>query len=122
MTKQIEYGQMAMLVAVALVMGGTAAAQTSFTDGNELFENCKGADDPQDRDRNSKWGVCVGYIEGAADALIGSSFCLPGGPSGVTVRQITDVVKLYLHDHPEQRHYDAASLVTTALKEKFPCN
>jgi Rap1a immunity proteins len=31
-------------------------------------------------------------------------------------------VKLYLRDHPENRHSTGDSLVAAALKEKFPCN
>jgi chaperonin GroEL (HSP60 family) len=31
------------------------------------------------------------------------------------------LVKLYLREHPENRHSVASSLIVAALKEKFPC-
>jgi hypothetical protein len=114
-----------MMVALALsylVMGGAATA--AFTDGNKLFQDCQGGDDPRERQQGdpgglTEWGMCLGYILGVQDALEGSSFCVP---NGVTQGQLKDVVKLWLHDHPETRHLSASSLVAAALKEKFPCN
>jgi hypothetical protein len=47
--------------------------------------------------------------------------CDPGGPDGVKAGQVEDLVKLYLRDHPENRHDVASSLIIAALKEKFPC-
>jgi hypothetical protein len=35
---------------------------------------------------------------------------------------VVDVVRLWLRDHPENRHYGAPSIVAQALKEKFPCH
>ena len=58
-------------------------------------------------------------LSGVADAFDGSSFCLT---TTRVVKEVVDVVIVYLRDHPEQRNHDASSLVTTALKEKFPCN
>jgi hypothetical protein len=51
--------------------------------------------------------------------LEGSSFCFPKGVEGP---QIVDVIKRWLDEHPEVRHYSASSLIAEALKEKFPCN
>jgi len=103
----------AMLVAVALscLVGGGAAA--GFWTGNELLDECQ--DDPS----SPKSLVCRGYIMGFVDALDwGHSFC---SDPGVTAKQFEDVVKFYLRNHPETRHLPAADLVTSALKEKFPC-
>src|SRR5688500_17634980 len=61
-------------------------------------------------------GNCVGYVWGVAGALDGSSFCLS---KGVQQRQVIDVVKRWLDDHPEVRHFAASCLVAEALKEKF---
>ena len=41
---------------------------------------------------------------------------------GFSKNQLIDVVKRWLDDHPEVRQYTAGSLVTAALREKFPCN
>jgi Rap1a immunity proteins len=114
----------AILIAVALsslVVGGEATA--GFTDGNGLFRDCQGGDDPRETQAGdpggySEWGMCLGYILGVADAFDDNLFCLP---NGVERGQIKDVVKLWFRDHPEKRHLPAADLVATALKEKFPC-
>jgi hypothetical protein len=116
---------MAVVVLSSIVVAGAATAGDfapgDFVDGNKLFEQCQ-SDDPQDSERWVKRSLCLGYIAGVADALDGSSFCLGSGPTGVRVKQVDDVVYFYLRDHPEHRHNDASSLVTAALKEKFPCN
>ena len=64
--------------------------------------------------------LCDGYTLGIVDVLLkGRVFC---PPPDVTPRQFIDIGKGYLRDHPERRHYVAASLVISALKEKFPCS
>jgi hypothetical protein len=105
----------------SLVAVGTGVAG-EFLNGNSLFDQCQGEDAAGQRERDYKTGLCTGYVIGVADALHETSFCVPGGPTGVSAAQLRDVVKLYLHDHPERRHYSADSLVTDALKEKFPCH
>jgi Rap1a immunity proteins len=117
-----------LLVAVALsclVVAGPAATE-GFIDGNKLFRDCEGGDDPRKRQEGdpgglSEWGAGFGFFMGVADALDGSSFCLASGNTGLTAEQVIDLVKLYLRAHPETRHYGAASQVENALKEKFPC-
>ena len=42
-------------------------------------------------------------------------------PNGVKQLQVIDVVKQWIDQHPALRHYTAASPVTEALKESFPC-
>jgi hypothetical protein len=114
-----------LLVTVALpclMVGGAATA--AFFDGNKLFQECQGGDDPRqseqgDPGKSTEWGECLGYILGVEDALDGTAFCLP---DGVRSRQVRDIVTLWLQGHPETRHYEAQSLVITALKEKFPCH
>ena len=65
------------------------------------------------------------YIMGVTDAESITTlsrrsplFCIP---YGVTGEQLTDVVKKYLGEHPEQRHATGASLVITAMANAFPC-
>jgi Rap1a immunity proteins len=88
-----------MIVAVvlsSLVVGGTAAAD--YVDGNRLFDECQSGGESQEwkettpRKTFGNWGLCYGYIQGVADALAGTSYCLPTGPSGVEVEQVVDVV------------------------------
>jgi hypothetical protein len=105
----------AMLVAVALsCLAGEG--QAAFLDGNQLFTECRDGDNPQAEARLSQWGICYGYIVGVSDAL--KDVCLP---NAAKAGQVRDVVALWLRDHPEKRHLPAIDLVTSALKEKFPC-
>jgi Rap1a immunity proteins len=100
----------AIFIGFGLLIGGQASA-AQYIDGNKLFGECEAAGGFME-------ATCAGYIMGVTDALE-TEVCVP---NEVNVRQIVDVVKLYLHDHPEKRHFGASSLVTVALKEKFPCN
>jgi hypothetical protein len=110
----------AILVAVALsclLVGGADAA--SYFDGDKLFDECQVPFDPRGAGLESV-GLCEGYVLGVVDTLAERDpICLS---EGVRASQVVDVVKLWLRDHPEKRHLAASDLVTTALKEKFPCN
>jgi hypothetical protein len=46
----------------------------------------------------------------------------PDWIQGLQTQQIIDIVKIYLRDNPDKRHARADSLITRALKEKFPCD
>jgi Rap1a immunity proteins len=64
---------------------------------------------------------CYGYIIGVADVFDSqnaSGVCMP---KEAVARQVIDVVKKYLTEHPETRDYTAASEVQVALQEAFPC-
>jgi Rap1a immunity proteins len=106
-----------MAVAVSCVaLGGTPVRAGYFVDGNKLFDNCKEEGSPAGLYRD-------GYIVGITDAYAAvelGGFCLIG--EHIRAEQVTDVVTLYLRDHPESRHLPAPALVIDALKEKFPCN
>jgi len=71
-------------------------------------------------------GYGEGFVAGIADALTGipkynriGSFCIP--QKGVEYGQVVDVVKKYLEDTPERRHFYAFVLVKEALQKSFPC-
>ena len=103
----------AILVAVVCLTGAGAHAENSidFVDGNKLYEFCQ---DPVGN-------YCTGYVAGVAATSdrYGYTFCLP---NGVKDNQLSDVVSMWLRDHPEKRHKAAGFLVVEAMKEKFPCN
>jgi hypothetical protein len=85
----------------------------------QLFSDCEEGQAPASP-ADMFWGMCLGYILGAADALQSAhKICIP---KGVEAAQVLDVVKLYIRQHPEVRHYSASHLVVTALNEKFSCN
>lgn len=107
------------LTALAAIAGfttiaaaGLAATAHATDSGNDLFAKCA--------DTNSFYnGYCLGYVVAAVDAWDADiGICLP---DGVTKGQIKDVVIKYLVDHPDRRHYVAASNVNAALWTAFPC-
>jgi hypothetical protein len=110
-----------MMVALTSFCLAVPGANATYIDGHILFEQCKDYEPGK-----WKWfsGACVGYVLGAGDAFHETTkpFCVPEGPNPDSVLKMMEIVKLYLHDHPETRHLSASSLVAAALKEKFPCN
>ena len=98
---------------------GTTAGGPGFYNGDQLWDECR--TEPPSR-------ICDGYVAGIADAM-GSAQALGMGVLGfhacfrvdLAISQLTDVVKLYLHEHPEKRDFLAASLVADALARAFPC-
>lgn len=99
---------------VLVLIAGEAHA--SFLTGNELYAWCN------DRDN-----AALGYVVGVNDAYeIAYQFAKNSSlrtciPVSVRANQIKDVVCFFLRDHPEQRHYDAASTTWSAINRAFPC-
>jgi len=84
---------------------------TGFEDGNTLYAKCN----------ENQRIYCMGYVTGVADLLQGQNtngVCLP---QGVVVGQLVDVVKKFLKEHPETRHFTATSEIQVALEGAFPC-
>lgn len=108
----------AVTAAAALVYGlSTAPAFAYMYDGNQLWENCH-------EGTNMGRGFCYGYIASVADSQ--KAFMAKGTyhfctPSEATLGQLSDVVKKYLGNHPQDRHHPATFLVIQALMEAFPC-
>ena len=102
------------LVATVVFFPNQGTGQT-FLSGNQLHENCSSTSlaDKQE---------CIGYVIGVLDAL-GSlpkpMFCIP--LEVVSRQQVSDVVRRWLENHPEKRHYAANSLVFHAISQAFPC-
>ena len=97
---------------IPLLLAVTPA--TFFGTGNDL-QTCNQISGP-DEER-----ICLAYTKGVLDGVLlyaKTALCIP---QGVTLSQILDIVKLELRDHPESRHYTAASLVVVALAKAFPC-
>jgi hypothetical protein len=111
-----------IMVALAVFcLAAAGVANTTYIDGNILFEHCK----DYEVGRSDDWfsGACVGYVLGAEDAFDKTTkpFCVPEGPPAEITEQAVETVKLYLRDHPGTRHLPASSLIVAALKERFPC-
>lgn len=108
------------LVAAPAVPG---MKRSAFLDGSKLAEACGDG-------TAFDVGLCHGYVFGIVDSAENSGFakgprmwCWPDDLSSEqAMDRSVEAVKLYLHDHPGNRQFTGNSLVTAALKEKFPCN
>lgn len=100
----------------------TTVLASGFKTGNDLLTECEAGEPPRSDSLN--WGICMGYVTGAADALgfwsaVGTGkSCIPQGSQA---GQMRDIVIKYLRDNPARRHFDAQALVFGALKEAFGC-
>ena len=125
-----EAGMRTLIAGVILMVGtgGVLASEQYWNTGNILYNICESNNVP----------ACTTYIQGTLDGVawwldLTSSpqwksmpntptlprlYCIP---LTVTANQITDVVKKYLNDHPEQRHYSAVSLILDSMTNAFPC-
>src|SRR5262245_8169732 len=103
------------LLFATLMWGQVTPVLAGFIEGNELHDYCQQAVTSQ---------ICTGYIVGIADALAdgatinGFRACFR---SKMLVKQVEDVVKQWLQNHPQDRDYAAAGLVADALQGAFPC-
>lgn len=86
-----------------------------FHSGNSLHSICS---EPQ---ASFASGVCLGYVLGLNDTYEATGIKFFCAPETVTAGQLMDIATKYLKDHPEARHYTAASQVSLALSEAFPC-
>ena len=110
----------AFFIPVVGMLGSQAWADNFPFVGNQLYEWCRVAETDEDESlKMVSKGLCAGYIGGVVDTLAAAnSDCLE---KGTRLEQLIDLVKLYLTNHPESRHYAAASVVISAITEKFPC-
>ena len=111
-----------MLLLVSLALLSSRAHALS---GNKLYELCEspGALFVTACD-HYVWGSAEGVIymnrlAAAASKDINRGICLP---DAITPRQIMDLIKKYLKDHPAERNETASSLVFAALSDAYPCN
>lgn len=100
---------MKRVLIAALLLSSSAHAE--FVTGNQLLGDLK----------SDVWytqGYAQGYVIGAYDT--GKNF-LHCAPNGVTVGQVTDVIRAYLEANPTLRHHSGDYLVTQALSKAWPC-
>lgn len=112
-----------LVTAAALFFATTAMASAQyFWDGNKLHEQCT-----QDKI------AAIHYVLGAADEFSTNMYiasdeykivkrlqqvCIP---KGATSGQLVDIVCKSLSDEPENRHWAASKIVSSALTKAFPC-
>jgi hypothetical protein len=95
---------------IATLLFVPAMVQAEFVTGNTLFKDMNG--DVVDK------SIALGYVMGVSDAYTNVTVCLP---ANVTAGQVQDVVKRYLENNPDKRHYTADSLVRDSLEKVWPC-
>src|SRR5271169_3305983 len=97
--------------AIFLVGNVATPADGFFLYGQQFLTACENSDALQ-------LGVCLGFIQGVADALQDQhTICLPT----VGARELRLVVIKSLRERPENLRQPAMSLVSQALQAVYPC-
>ena len=116
------------MIALALMLAAAAQVPTNsrivaFESGNSLLQACTASE--MEAVYYQYMSKCSSYISGAHDAYnLVKSMKGPGyfcSSTDLTLGQVRDVTIKFLKDHPELRHYGAANIVASALREAFPC-
>ena len=107
-----------LLFVFVVVLATPVASQEQvriFYDGSMMLRICESA---HARDE----GRCQGFAVAIADLLVTEKLDLRACfPATVTARQITDIARKHLSDHPADRQFLAAELIAQAIAEAFPC-
>jgi hypothetical protein len=97
--------------AIFLVGSVAAPADGFFLYGQQFLTACENSDALQ-------LGVCLGFIQGVADALQDQhAICLPR----VGARELRLLVIKFLRERPDSLGQPAMSLVSRALGGAYPC-
>jgi hypothetical protein len=108
-----------IIVAALVVVLVSGPALAGFRTGNDLYSYC------QEPLGEYNEALCIGYILGVFDALdnvrAGMSEGLFCSPTTVNAGQVRDVVKKWLKDNPQHRHYSGGEVVSFALSKVWPC-
>jgi hypothetical protein len=100
----------AILISAALATASIPHhAKADFYSGNELYARCTG-------ETYSEMSLCQGYVAGVWDRSDVDKVC---PATNARLGQIVDVVKNYLRDRPEDRHFAAESLAVDAFEKAF---
>lgn len=105
---------MKKVIAGVLLSLCVSGAHAEFETGNTLLNKLEVNNNPVER------GFGLGFIVGVYDALVHIKFC-PGDETGITVGQVVDITKRFLHNNPSVRHKSAEVLVAQALSQVWPC-
>jgi len=100
---------------IAVVLFAPCMAWAEFYTGNDLYMKIT--------DENSMVNrmVATGYVVGVYDVGAHLFFCPPKPESGITVGQISDMVKNWLAVNAHRRNELAYSLITDLFSKNWPC-
>ena len=105
------------MLRLSLVLMLLFASPVRADTGNYLYEQCT-------TDLDIAEAYCIGYSTAIVDAMNNSSplfgwiACVP---DTVYMSQVADIGIRHLANNPQDRHYNAASLIAEALSKAFPC-
>ena len=97
-------------IVIACLACLSMTAHAEFKTGNQLLSELTGNFGEQMN--------ALGYITGAADVLMGLTFC---PPLNITAGQLNDMMKQYLQQYPSERHNTADRIINHVLKSAWPC-
>ena len=98
----------AIIATLALVC---STAHAEFRDGNKLLSEIVS-------DNYQANALALGYIMGVADVGYGANHCAPGS---VTSGQMRDMVRNWLTENPQFRHFMGDVIVGGVLRNTWPC-
>jgi hypothetical protein len=109
----------AAVLAVSLIQPAHAITGTNLVNWCEQYES----------GTNKQYGdgsACASYISGVVHTIISvqilvESLELVCFPKTSVLDQYVMTAKKYLSEHPEDHHYNAASLLLVAYRQAFPC-
>jgi Rap1a immunity proteins len=113
----------ALMFGAVLFNHQPVTAQVMTINGNALNNYCN----PNKSAPAQEWAMaatCMGYLAAVMDAFAGGGdvngyrACIP--PTA-DMNQIVDIVKRFIRNHPEKRHFLAVGLVAASFSEAFPC-
>jgi len=113
---------MATLLITASAMAKTGSWLKECTDKGEqaltAMDKGEGASVPEVGEAAVFAAIFFGYVEGVIDEGWSPAPCIP---EGTDRKQIFQVVRKYLKDHPEQLDLRAATIIQKAVNEAWPC-
>lgn len=99
-----------LAIGLSITLQAYAESNKGFFSGKELNDFC-----------NQSKSLCIGYVTGIADYAAqkpNKTLCIQ---TGVTPEQLSEIVKKWMREHPENWHYSAVSLVEAAIAEAYGC-
>jgi len=100
----------------SILLFTSITAHAEFWTGTDLIQRLE---EDQRGSANFRVGMATGYVIGVADSVAGILQCMP---SGISVKQVNQVVFNYMKSHPESWNQSADQLVVAALNATWPCS
>jgi hypothetical protein len=120
---------MKTVLAVFFLILAASPACAGFVTGDELRAKMRTCDNlpeqfkPSQENANAfqECGFVMGYLAGASDAYVDTSFASKCMAKEIILSQLKVVVRDWLDQHPDRLHEPAVWLVRDAISEYGPC-